>query len=110
MDRAARFAAGALALAILLVVLLTIPEWRVSSTANLRECQGDALKAFAHLRKANEQGVFWPPHQFENDYILSCMSARGFVLRDEPRLGPSAQTGEYALHMRNPDSWGWNFA
>ena len=97
----------ALVVLIALLFLGTVPLWRATGKANLRECQSEALKNFAHLRKSNEQGIFWPPHQFENDYITYCMSARGFRLRDEPAAG-ATMSGERAIHVANPDSWDWD--
>jgi len=97
--------AGVIAFAILFSIAV-LPGWRFTAKSNVRECQMEALRSFAHLREANEQGVFWPPHQLENDYISYCMSARGYRLRDEPAV--TALSGERALHIANPDSWGWD--
>lgn len=93
----------------LLFLLGSMSDWRFTAKANLRECQMEALKSFANLRKANEQGVFWPPHQLEGDYISYCMSARGYRLREEPIAG-GVLSGERAIHMANPDSWNWDVA
>ena len=92
----------------LLFLLGNMPSWRFTVKANLRECQMEALRSFAHLRKANESGVFWPPHQLEGDYVSYCMSARGYRLREEPVAG-GVLSGERAIHMANPDSWNWDF-
>lgn len=105
MSRRARWALIGL---VVFVVAGTLPAWRVTAKANLRDCQAEALRNFAHLRKANEQGVHWPPHQFENDYITYCMSAKGFTLREESSAGRII-SGERALHIMNPESWSWDF-
>jgi hypothetical protein len=90
-----------------LLVLLFGPN--LTAKANVRECQMDALKTFGMLRKPNEHGIYWPPHELERDFISYCMAKRGFALESRPELA-KASVEERALHMGNPDSWKWDYA
>lgn len=91
---------------IALLALLFGPN--LTAKANVRDCQMDALRAFGGLRKANEHGVYWPPHELERDFISYCMAKRGFALESRPELA-KASVEERALHMGNPDSWKWDY-
>ena len=72
----------------------------------LSECEMEALKNFGTLRKPNEHGVLWPPHELEFYYLAACMRARGFILEDRPGLGlERIGSGLRAAYMMNADNW-----
>jgi hypothetical protein len=94
------------ALFAILMVLATISlagcnAW---TKATLSECQMEAVKSFGALRKPNEFGVLWPPHELEDYFVTNCMSAHGYILESHPDFS-RAGSGKRAVYVNDADNW-----